>query len=72
MTTLLEQAFAEAASLPPAEQDALAALIIEELRTEQRWQRNLEESLSTLEQLADEALDDLQAGRTRQLPTRRA
>jgi hypothetical protein len=72
MTTLLEQAFAEAASLPPAEQDALAALIIEELRSEQRWQRNLERSQSTLEQLADEALDELQAGRTRQLPIGRA
>jgi hypothetical protein len=72
MTTLLEQAFAEAASLPPEDQDALAALIMEELRAEQRWQRDLEQSQATLEQLADEALDDLRSGRTRQLPIGRA
>ena len=72
MTTLLEQAFAEAASLPPAEQDALGAWIMEELRAEQRWQGSFDHSLATLEQLADEAFDELRAVRTRQLPTKRA
>jgi hypothetical protein len=72
MTTLLEQAFAEAASLPPDEQDALAALIIEELRHERRWQRNFERSQPTLETLADEALVEFRIGRTRQLPVGRA
>jgi hypothetical protein len=31
MTTLLEQAFAEAAKLPPAEQDLLASRLLAEL-----------------------------------------
>ena len=65
MTTLLEQAFAEAASLPPDEQDALAAWIIEELRAGRRWQRNLEQSEVALGQLADEAIADYSTARTR-------
>lgn len=37
MTGLLERAFAKAATLPEAEQDALAALILAEIESEQRW-----------------------------------
>ena len=38
MTTLLEEAFAKAAQLPPQEQDALAAVLLEEIASEKRWQ----------------------------------
>jgi HD superfamily phosphodiesterase len=37
MTPLLEEAFAEAAKLPQQEQDALAAVIFDELASERRW-----------------------------------
>jgi hypothetical protein len=36
MTKLLEEAFAEASKLPEPEQDALAAVILEELASERR------------------------------------
>lgn len=39
MTKLLEKAFAEAASLPDAEQDALAARILAEIEDERAWDR---------------------------------
>jgi hypothetical protein len=37
MMTRLEFAFAQAARLPQAEQDALAAWILQELTSEHRW-----------------------------------
>ena len=39
MTKLLERAFAEAASLPEPEQDALAARILAEIEDERAWDR---------------------------------
>ena len=67
MTELLEQAFAEAAKLPPAEQDALARWVLEELRAEQRWDQAFAGSADVLAQLADDALAEHRAGRTRLL-----
>jgi len=64
MTTLLEQAFAEAAKLPAQEQEALAAWLMEELKSDRRWSQLLESSADVLDQLADEALADFRAGRT--------
>ena len=61
MTELLEQAFAEAAKLPPAEQDALAMWVLAELRAEERWDRAFAASADTLAQLADEALAEHRA-----------
>jgi hypothetical protein len=67
MTKLLEEAFAEASNLPPAEQDAVANWLLAELASERRWEKALAASPSALERLADEALDDHRAGRTRKL-----
>ena len=67
MTELLERAFAEAAKLPPAEQDALARWVLEELRAEQRWDQAFADSTDRLAQLADEASAEHRAGRTRLL-----
>ena len=39
MTKLLERAFSEAAALPEAEQDALAARILAEIEDERGWDR---------------------------------
>ena len=36
MTKLLEQAFKQVAALPESEQDAVAAIVMEELASEQR------------------------------------
>ena len=54
--TKLDAAFAEAAKLPPEEQDALAKWILEELASEKRWSEAFDKSGDVLEQLANEAL----------------
>lgn len=67
MTKRLEQAFEEAASLPAEEQDKVAEWILAELRSERRWSKAFAASQDALAQLADEALEDHRAGRTRKL-----
>lgn len=67
MTKALEEAFKEAAKLPEKEREELAAAIREELRAEAGWERRLSSSSDALETLADEALAEHGAGRTRPL-----
>jgi len=67
MTQLLEKAFAQAAKLPAAEQDAVATLMLAELESEQRWAQAFAASQDKLEGLADEALKEFAAGKTRAL-----
>jgi hypothetical protein len=64
MTKLLEEAFAEAAKLSMQEQDALAAVILEELASERRWDQAFADSADLLAQLADQALAEHRAGKT--------
>lgn len=56
MTKLLKKAFAEAKRLPKWEQDAIAAMILDEIAESQAWQQTRLESESLLAQLVDEAL----------------
>jgi hypothetical protein len=67
MTRLLEQAFAEAARLAPADQDALAAAILAEMQAEPHWQAALGRSLEGLAGLAREAVEEYRAERTEPL-----
>jgi hypothetical protein len=67
MTELLEQAIAEIKKLPTDEQDAIAALILEEIEDETRWDEAFKKSQDTLARLAAEALAEDQAGNTREL-----
>jgi hypothetical protein len=67
MTTLLEQVFAEVSKLPPQEQDAFAAWLLEELQSEARWARVLAASPDTLNRLAKEARLEYGTGRTEKL-----
>ncbi len=67
MTKALKKAFEAASKLPEAEQDALAAAILEELASERRWDELFERSADTLAELANEALAEDRAGRTRPL-----
>ena len=71
MTKLLEEAFAEAGKLPEPEQDALAAVILDELASERRWDQAFAESADLLAQLADQALAEHQAGKTQVLDPER-
>ena len=67
MTEILEKAFAEAAKLPEAEQEAIATWILEELASDQRWREALEGSADALARLAEEATAEYREARTRLL-----
>jgi hypothetical protein len=67
MTKLLEKALQEVAKLPASEQDAVAAILLEELASEQRWAESFAKSQDKLAKLAEEALVEYKAGRTKPL-----
>lgn len=67
MTQLLEKALNEVAKLPADEQDALAAILLDELASEQRWSESFAKSQDILAKLAEEALDEHIAGKTNPL-----
>ena len=67
MTRMLKRAFDKASQGPEALQDAIAALILAELESEQRWDESLARSQDALTQLAEEALAEHRAGRSKPL-----
>jgi hypothetical protein len=56
MTKLLKKAFAEAKRLPEWEQDALAAMILDEIAESQAWQETDNEAEWRMAEMVDEAL----------------
>jgi len=64
MTQLLEQALSAVAKLPPSEQDALAAILLEELASEEKWGALFAKSQDPLGRLAEEALAEHRAGKS--------
>jgi len=66
-TQLLERAFAEAAKLPDRDQDALAALVMEELESEKKWDNAFANSQDMLARMAEQALVEHKKGETRPL-----
>lgn len=67
MTELLEQAIAKLKTLPNHEQDAIAAMILEELEDERRWDESFARSEDLLAKLAAEAMAEHRAGKTQEL-----
>ncbi len=67
MTKLLEQAFTEASKLTQSEQDLLARFLLADLASERRWSEAFANSQVQLAGLADEALAELDAGKTEPL-----
>ncbi len=67
MSKLLEQVFAEVEKLPESEQDDLAIWLLDELKSERRWDKAFAQSGVQLEELAKEALSENQEGRTKEL-----
>jgi hypothetical protein len=65
MTRALEEVLKEVSKLPEAEQDALAEAIRAEIGAEKDWDKSFAGSLDILERLADEAIADHRAGRTK-------
>ena len=67
MTQLLAKALDEVAKLPASEQDALAAIVLQELASEQKWSKSFQNSQEKLAQLAEQALAEYISGRTKPL-----
>ena len=67
MTKLLERVLEQVARLPAEEQDAVAAIVLDELASEERWAASFAKSQDQLAKLAQEALADYKAGRTKPL-----
>ncbi|HQR06491.1 MAG TPA: hypothetical protein PLN21_06700 [Gemmatales bacterium] len=65
MTKLLELAFAKAAKLPDAEQELLASRLLTELEDETAFDAAITQSGDKLAQLAEAALREHRAGKTR-------
>jgi hypothetical protein len=65
MTQLLERAFGEARKLSASEQDAIAALILEEIDDDRRWDKAFANSQNELSRLATKVRRDIADGRVR-------
>ena len=67
MTQLLEKVLTKVYKLPPEKQDTIAALILEELDDEQRWDAAFAESQDKIAQLAHKVRADIKAGRIKKM-----
>ena len=67
MTQSLEKAILEIKKLPDEEQDAIAAVIMAELKSERQWDNAFENSGAELDQLAEEALKEYSDNKTEPL-----
>lgn len=67
MTQSLEKAILEIKKLPDEEQDAIAAVIMAELKSERQWDNAFENSRAELDQLAEEALKEYSDNKTEPL-----
>ena len=67
MTNKLKKAFEAASKLSPSDQDALAAAMLEEVKVDGLWDAAFAKKPAVLERLAEEALEEHGAGRTRRL-----
>ncbi|MBN4004680.1 hypothetical protein [Nostoc sp. LPT] len=67
MTELLEQAIAKLKNLPANEQDAIAAMILEELEEERYWDEAFARYPDRLALLATEAMVEYRTGKTQEL-----
>jgi aspartate/glutamate racemase len=67
MTKLLKKALEATKKLTDAEQNTIAALILEELADEERWNHSFARTQKQLSTLAKEALAEYKGGRTKPL-----
>ena len=67
MTTLLQQAFEQAAKLPTAEQELLVSRLLAEMAAEDDFDQAIGRTSAKLSQLSEKALSDYRAGLTEEL-----
>jgi hypothetical protein len=64
MTKLWKKVSKTIERLPEGEQDAMAAILLEEVESEERWVAAFSESQELLAELAEEALAEYRVGKT--------
>ena len=67
MTELLERAITRLQTLSETEQDAIAAMILEEIEDDRRWNESFSRSPDILAKLAASAMVEYRAGKTQEL-----
>jgi VIT1/CCC1 family predicted Fe2+/Mn2+ transporter len=67
MTNSLQEVFKQASALPEEQQEALAAIMKEEIEAEKQWEESIAKSPDALAKLAEEALEEHYRGETRDL-----
>ncbi|MDI6791375.1 MAG: hypothetical protein QME81_00710 [bacterium] len=67
MTELLSKAFDQAVKLPQPLQDQVAEELLEDIEGEFKWDETLAKSHDKLAKLADHALAEFKAGRTKKM-----
>ena len=67
MTNSLQEAFKQASALPDEQQEALAAIVLEEIAAEKQWQEAFARSQDVLAKMAEEALEEDRRGETEDL-----
>lgn len=64
MTKLLDKAIEQARKLPPEDQDALCAIILDEIADEARWTKRFAETQDQLARWSDEVREEIESGKT--------
>ncbi len=64
MTKLLEKAFNQASKLSDSSQDAIAAIVLEELEDEKKWEISFANSQESLSTLATNVRNEIEKGET--------
>ena len=67
MSKLLEEALTKLAELPESEQDSIATWLLDEMESDGRWKKLMSGSGDSVGRLADQALAEYAAGRTKEL-----
>ena len=70
MTKLLDRAITEVQKLSDAEQDAIAALILDRISDDEAWERSFARSQNELAAMAQRAREQVRTGRSRDLGSR--
>ena len=65
MSDTFTQAFEIARKLPPKDREALGALLLQEMQSDKRWNHLFASSQDLLSKLADEALEEHKASKTK-------
>ena len=67
MTTLLQEVFEKASTLPKDQQDILAKEFLQEIGWESRWDRTIENSQGTLDKMTEKAMREYKTGQTEKM-----